>query len=151
MNLSVMTIEFTSLAFAIIQDSNFRIVMCLFSGMRIMVVALLQSLPQLLNVMALLFFLICVFALVGLQLFQGRFRQHCSVESSGAITDRLGLCTFEQSPFLGSIGRQCPASGTFSCLNLSSFFCTSIIHSPEHILAHLRCHLCLFQFYSILC
>ena len=54
-------------------------------GLRVMVVSLLQSMPQLLNVLALLLFLLAVFALVGMQLFDGQFRQRCVVAATGQL------------------------------------------------------------------
>jgi hypothetical protein len=54
-------------------------------GLRVMVVSLLRSMPQLLNVLALLLFLLAVFALVGMQLFDGQFRQRCVVAATGQL------------------------------------------------------------------
>jgi Ion transport protein len=75
-------------------------------GMRLIVTALISALPSLLDVLALLTFLLVLFGIVGLQIFGGKFDHQCAME--GTLTfvdpgDPLQLCT------TGPYGRNCPA------------------------------------------
>lgn len=51
---------------------------CLFSGMRILVMLLLDTLPMLGNVLLLCFFVFFIFGIIGVQLWQGILRQRCT-------------------------------------------------------------------------
>lgn len=53
-----------------------------FSGMRILVMLLLDTLPMLGNVLLLCFFVFFIFGIVGVQLWQGILRQRCYMNVS---------------------------------------------------------------------
>jgi hypothetical protein len=59
-----------------------------------MVSSVLQSIPQMANVAALLFFVIAMFALIGNQLFMGLFANRCFSTITGAEFDSLELQFF---------------------------------------------------------
>jgi hypothetical protein len=59
-----------------------------------MVSSVLQSIPQMANVAALLFFVIAMFALIGNQLFMGLFANRCFSTITGAKFDSFELLFF---------------------------------------------------------
>ncbi len=54
-----------------------------------MLSALLKALPQLASVAMLLFLILFFFAVIGLQLFIGKFNTRCIQEGSGSLLDIL--------------------------------------------------------------
>lgn len=54
-------------------------IVCLISGLKTIVGALIQSVKKLSDVMILTVFCLSVFALIGLQLFMGNLRQKCVI------------------------------------------------------------------------
>jgi hypothetical protein len=100
-----------------------------------MIVSLWTALPQLINVMGLLFLMMFLFALVGRQLFAGMFRNRCFwiatgfqwipivfhviltfsclvFPRSGSMVDGTTLCTKRpDSSFIYSTGSTCPTGG----------------------------------------
>jgi hypothetical protein len=79
-------------------------------GMRVIIGALISSLPFLVDVMSMFLFLITVFGILGVQLFGGVMTQRCFNASTGALSAPFGpydLC----STTLG-VGYQCP-EGSF--------------------------------------
>lgn len=74
-----MNIEFSiKLLFMLLLNilSN-RLVLCVLSGLKTIVAALIQSVKKMVDVMILTVFALAVFALVGLQLFMGNLRHKC--------------------------------------------------------------------------
>ncbi|KNC46856.1 egg laying defective protein 19 [Thecamonas trahens ATCC 50062] len=79
-------------------------------GLRVVINALLASMPPLLNVFFLLTFFMVVFAIIGVQLFAGSLRQHCvDLATRSFDPSDVNLCSLSNFG-----GRDCPSG--FQCL-----------------------------------
>ena len=82
-------------------------------GLKVIVRTLLGSIPDLLNVMVLLMFLFLVFAVLGLQFFQGALRNRCYSDATGeSLPEPFLHCAPPEDSAPGAI--RCPAGA--SCL-----------------------------------
>lgn len=78
------------------------------TGLRILVVSLLKSVPMMGNIMVIFFFMLLVFAIVGMQLYMGEFTQRCYDPASRSFPESDGvLCLPDDALLLG--GRPCRA------------------------------------------
>jgi len=83
-------------------------------GMRIIVSALISSLPHLRDVAALAFFLISLFGILGVQLYGGKFGNRCVDTVTGLISDSSSLCSTTDN------GYTCP-SGSVCLMEVEAF------------------------------
>lgn len=83
-------------------------------GLRILISAILAALPLLLNTIWILLFFFLLFAIAGLQLFQGALRNRCVLDGTDSTvhSDTELLC-----------------GGATSCP--SGYYCKSGMHNPE--------------------
>lgn len=65
-----------------------------FSGMRILVMLLLDTLPMLGNVLLLCFFVFFIFGIIGVQLWAGVLRRRCHLELNETMYPRSGWVVF---------------------------------------------------------
>ena len=94
-------------------------------GLRILVVSLLKSLPMLLNIAIIVFFMLVVFSIVGMQLYMGEFDQRCYDVAAAAFAEPDGvLCLPDDALMLG--GRGCP----------DDLVCRRSGQNPSHGLVH---------------
>jgi len=93
-------------------------------GIRIIVTALLSSLPHLGNVLLLFMFLLLIFGVLGVQLYGGRLKQNCFDGLTGKqlVESSLRLCSVS----IG-VGRTCPVSG----LTTNTSFCGKSMENPN--------------------
>lgn len=79
--------------------------MCVFSGLKTIVGALIQSVKKMVNVMILTVFALAVFALIGLQLFMGNLRQKCirwPIPNSTSIFDDYNFTLINDTTLNGT-------------------------------------------------
>lgn len=94
-------------------------------GLRILVVSLLKSLPMLLNIAIIVFFMLVVFSIVGMQLYMGEFDQRCYDVATASFAEPDGvLCLPDDALLLG--GRGCP----------DDLVCRRSGQNPSHDLVH---------------
>eukprot|EP01012_Entosiphon_sulcatum_P001229 TRINITY_DN10227_c0_g1_i2.p1 TRINITY_DN10227_c0_g1~~TRINITY_DN10227_c0_g1_i2.p1 ORF type:complete len:1748 (-),score=254.68 TRINITY_DN10227_c0_g1_i2:23-5266(-) len=77
-------------------------------GMRTLINTLLYSIPMMGSVLVLLFFLLCTFSIVGLQLWQGEVHQRCYATGPNS-TLVLDSAHADRPCSTGNFGNQCPA------------------------------------------
>eukprot|EP01083_Nonionella_stella_P209215 758601_1 len=121
---------FINMIFAGASHSNFNVLRSLrllkplkaissVPGMKVQVKALLSSIPSLLNVLALMTFLLFVFGILGMQLLGGKLRYRCVIESDDApdiladytSSQIYGLCAPQGSGVHCAAGTVCKDVG----------------------------------------
>ena len=107
-------------------------------GLRVLVTTLLASLPGLIDVTLLYFSCLCIFSILGMQLFLGTFRNKCQVDSLGTFESDARLCsTNNLDSHRCAVGESCvdsdqnPTHGTVAFDNvliaqLTLFVCTTL-------------------------
>jgi voltage-dependent calcium channel L type alpha-1D len=88
-------------------------------GMRRLVVALTESLPGLISVCLLLIFFVAIFAILGLELYMGRLRQHCENSLTDELVD-VDQCCNPSPSWAG--GLECERGETCEETDLNPFF-----------------------------
>lgn len=91
-------------------------------GMRVIISALLSSLPYLFDVLTLFIFMTLVFGILGVQLFGGNAKQRCMDTTTGKI---LGTGTYDLCSLAPTSGKQCSNYGP-------NAICTKTWYNPNY-------------------